>query len=89
MGIELPKAYMILFCGPAPGGGKAMAEAPTLGLDAFCQRFLVWQDGAGKTYLSFNDLTALADRQQVPTSIALRVIDYRLGSVFGKALQAE
>ncbi|WP_231871059.1 DUF302 domain-containing protein [Halioglobus sp. HI00S01] len=79
---------MILFSGPAPGG-KAMADAPTLGLDAFCQRFLVWQDGAGKTYLSFNDLTALADRQQVPTSIAIRVIEYRLGSVFGEALQAE
>jgi uncharacterized protein (DUF302 family) len=77
---------LILFGGPAPGA-KAMSEAPTLGLDAFCQKFLLWQDNLGKTHLSFNDLLSLADRQGVNKSIALRVINYRLKSVFEEALK--
>ncbi len=84
-GISLPPATLILFGGPGPGG-QAMASAPTLGLDAFCQKFLVWQDVDGTTYVTFNDLLALAERQQVNKSIPLRVINYRLAKVFGDAL---
>ena len=40
-GIELPPALLLLFGAPAPGA-KAMAEAPTLGLDVFCQKLLIW-----------------------------------------------
>ncbi len=63
-----------------------MAEAPTLGLDAFCQKFLVWQDEQGLTHLLFNDLLAIADRQQTPKAIALRIIGYRLTKIFHDAL---
>lgn len=87
-GIESPPAVLILFGGPGPGG-KAMAKAPTLGLDGFCQKFLVWQDAEGVTHLSFNDLLALAERQQTRKSPALRVINFRLSKVFGEALQGE
>lgn len=87
-GIELLPSYMILFGGPGPGG-KAMAGAPTLGLDGFCQKFLIWQDKDGVTRLSFNDLLALARRQGVSIPPVLRVVDFRLNSVFGKALEAE
>jgi uncharacterized protein (DUF302 family) len=88
LGVDLPPAYLILFGGPGPGG-KAMASAPTLGLDGFCQKFLVWQDAAGQTYLSFNDLLALAERQGADASPALRVIDFRLNKTFGDALAAD
>ena len=88
LGIELPPATLILFGGPGPGG-KAMAGAPTLGLDAFCQKFLVWQDAEGTTHLSYNDLLALAERQQVGKSIPLRVINFRLNKVFGEALERD
>jgi len=64
-----------------------MNKSPTLGLDAFCQKFLVWQDDEGGVHLSFNDLLALADRQGVSKSIPLRVINYRLNNVFGEALR--
>lgn len=76
---------LILFGAPAPGA-KAMAHAPTLGLDAFCQKMLVWQDEDQRVYLSFNDLLALAERQGVTKSIALRVIHYRLNKTFTDAL---
>ncbi len=62
LGIEIAPAYLILFGGPGPGG-KAMAVAPTLGLDGFCQKFLIWEDASGQIKLSFNDLLELADRQ--------------------------
>ena len=84
-GIDIPSSYMILFGGPGPGG-KAMHSAPTLGLDGFCQKFLVWQDGDGRTYLSFNDLVALAERQEASKTLALRVINFRLNKTFSDAL---
>lgn len=77
---------LILFGGPAPGA-TAMREAQTLGLDAFCQKFLLWQDESGQTYLSYNDLLYLAERQNVNKSLALRVINYRLNDVFEGALK--
>ena len=75
-----------MFGAPAPGA-KAMAKAPTLGLDAFCQKLLVWEDAAGTVRVSFNDLLALADRQGVPKSLALRVINRRLKATFSEALE--
>ena len=85
LGIEIAPSYLILFGGPGPGG-KAMVEAPTLGLDGFCQKFLIWEDASGQIKLSFNDLLALAERQGVKKAIALRVINYRLKKTFGNAL---
>ena len=88
VGVDLLPSYMILFGGPGPGG-KVMSSAPTLGLDGFCQKFLVWQDSDGVTRLSFNDLLALARRHQVSIPIVLRIVDFRLGNVFEEALKAE
>lgn len=85
VGIDIAPASLLLFGGPAPGA-KAMNKAPTLGLDAFCQKLLVWQDADGKVHLSFNDLLAIAERQGVGKSIPLRVINYRLNSVFEDVL---
>ena len=64
-----------------------MSDAPTLGLDAFCQKMLIWQDDNNNVHLSFNDLIALADRQNVNKSLALRIINQRLKGVFEAALE--
>ena len=87
IGIEILPSYMILFRDPAPGS-KAMAVAPTLGIDGFWQKFLIWQDEKGVTRLSLNDLLALARRQQASIPLVLRVIDFRPTSVFEEALEA-
>lgn len=87
-GAEIGPSRLLLFGGPAPGA-KAMAKAPTLGLDAFCQKLLVWQDETGEVKASFNDLLALAERQQVRKSPALRVINHRLTSTFETALESD
>lgn len=86
LNVELLPNTMILFGAPEPGA-KAMSESPTLGLDAFCQKFLVWQDVSGKVHLSFNDLLWLAESQNVSKSLPLRVINFRLNKVFSEALE--
>ena len=85
-GVELRPLRLILFGGPGPGG-QAMASAPTLGLDAFCQKLLIWEDTDGYVHVTFNDLLAIAERQQVSIGIPLRVINWRLKSTFSDALE--
>ena len=82
---EQAGAELLLFGAPGPGA-RGMKSAQTLGLDGFCQKFLVWENSAGDVFLSFNDLLALAERQGPGASVPLRVIDFRLGSVFEEAL---
>lgn len=85
-GVDLQPLKLILFGGPGPGG-KAMASAPTLGLDAFCQKLLIWQDERGAVHVTFNDLLALAERQGVSGGLPLRVINRRLKETFSAALE--
>lgn len=80
-----PRTKLLLFGGPKPGA-KAMSDAVTLGLDAFCQKLLVWEDPKGDVYVSYNDLLLLAERQNVAKSIALRIINWRLNNTFSNAL---
>ena len=87
-GVDIEPALLLLFGGPEPGA-RAMAEAPTLGLDAFCQKLLIWEDESGAVRVSFNDLLALAERQEVSKNLALRVINHRLNSPFRAALASE
>ena len=84
-GVDIRPTSLILFGAPGPGG-KAMRDAPTLGLDAFCQKFLIWEDDQHAVHLSFNDLLLVAERQDANKSIALRVIDFRLSRTFSDAL---
>jgi uncharacterized protein (DUF302 family) len=84
-GVTMPPTKLILFGGPSPGA-KAMRNAPTLGLDAFCQKLLVWEDDQQVVHLSFNDLLRVAERHDVSKSIPLRVIDFRLNRTFSNAL---
>lgn len=87
-GVDIEPALLLLFGGPEPGA-RAMSEAPTLGLDAFCQKLLIWEDESGAVRVSFNDLLALAERQEVSKNLALRVINRRLNSTFRAALESE
>jgi hypothetical protein len=57
-----------------------------LGLDAFCQKLLIWQDDSGTVYVTFNDLLALAERQKVSSGIPLWLINRRVKATFSEAL---
>ena len=84
--VQLSPLRLILFGGPGPGG-QAMREAPTLGLDAFCQKLLVWEDANGQVRVTFNDLLTLAERQQAAINLPLRVINRRVKKTFSVALR--
>ena len=85
LGIEIPPATLILFGAPAPGA-KVMSKSPTLGLDGFCQKFLVWEGETGQVRLSYNDLQVLGERHGGGAVIPLKVITARMDKLFGEAL---
>ena len=84
-GVSLPPLRLLLFGAPGPGG-KAMRNAPTLGLDAFCQKLLIRQDSKGQVVVRFNDLTWIATRQGIPVSPVLQAINTRLINTFQEGL---
>ena len=84
-GVILQPMRLLLFGGPGPGG-RAMKSAPTLGLDAFCQKMLIWQDDDGGVHVTFNDLLTIAARQQVSGGVALRLINRRIKATFAESL---
>lgn len=83
--IKIDKTTLLLFGGPAPGG-LAMVDSPKLGLDAFCQKLLVFENNKKQVIVAFNDIPAFSilyyDRSTKPQEI----INGRLKSVFEKAL---
>lgn len=57
-GLELKPLVLILFGNPK-AGTPLMAQSPTVGID-LPLKFLVWQDGSGKVFTTFNSADYLA-----------------------------
>jgi uncharacterized protein (DUF302 family) len=87
-GAQINPATLLLFGGPAPGG-KAMAQFPRLGLDAFCQKILVYQDEQENTRVIFNDIVALANLHYGKSNQAQQLIQNRLTQTFTQAVKAK
>ncbi len=85
-GEELPKATLLLFGGPKPGG-MAMARFPKLGLDAFCQKLLIYEDDAGVVKVIFNNIVSLAKLHYGTSAKPHEVIDGRLAKTFEDAVR--
>ncbi len=86
--VTLPPTTLILFGAPAPGG-RCMKDAPRLGLDAFCQKLLVWEDDAGGVHASFNDLPMLAERQELDAGFVLRFVNRRVRETLVQSLSTD
>lgn len=63
VGMTLPPTEVFIFGGPK-AGTPLMQTAQTLGID-LPLKALVWQDGAGKVWLSYNDPKWLAKRHGI------------------------
>lgn len=85
LGKNLQPATLLLFGGPAPGG-VAMAEYPRLGLDAFCQKLLVYEDDGGQVRVLFNSIAALAQLHYGEAAKPHRMLDKRLSETFAAAI---
>src|SRR5580698_764710 len=64
-GLSLGPTELLIF-GAARGGTPLMQAAQTTGID-LPLKALVWQDAAGKTWLSYNEPRWLAERHGVAT----------------------
>lgn len=84
LGEELPKATLLVFGGPAPGA-KAMTDFSSIGLDAFGQKVLVFEQ-EGEVVVAYNDIVDFAELHYDDNAIAHRVINYRLGSTLKGAV---
>jgi uncharacterized protein (DUF302 family) len=84
-GVELSPNTLLLFGAPAPGG-KAMMTTPKIGLDAFCQKLLVFQDDAGNVWVAFNDIVACSELYYGQSTKPQQMINQRLKMTFTKAV---
>lgn len=83
--IELPNSKLLLFGAPEPGG-VAMASFPSIGLDAFCQKVLVYEDSAKQVHVVFNDIEAVARLHYGSSIKPHEVINGRLINTFTTAI---
>jgi uncharacterized protein (DUF302 family) len=60
VGLPLPPTELLIF-GNAKAGTPLMQSTQTIGID-LPLKALVWQDGSGNTWLSYNDPSRLAKR---------------------------
>lgn len=88
IGIEIRPTTILLFGGPAPGG-KAMMTSPKIGLDAFCQKLLVYENEQGEVWVAFNDIVAFAQLYYQSSTKPQQMINSRLKQTFTKALKKE
>jgi uncharacterized protein (DUF302 family) len=74
----------ILIFGNAKGGTPLMQSSQTIGID-LPLKALVWQDAAGKTWLSYNDPAWLAMRHGAEADRAVEAMTTLLGALAEKA----
>lgn len=86
LGSELVPAVLLLFGGPAPGG-VAMANFPSIGIDAFCQKILVYASPDGGSVVIFNDIAALAVLHYGTSAPPHAALNERLTATFSAAIE--
>lgn len=83
--IEIRPTILLLFGGPAPGG-KAMFTSPKIGLDAFCQKLLVYENETGEVWIAYNDIVDFAELYYQTSTKPQQMINKRLKMTFTKAV---
>jgi uncharacterized protein (DUF302 family) len=84
-GLPLRPTDLLIF-GAAKGGTPLMQAAQTIGID-LPLKALVWQDEAGKTFLSYNDPAYLARRHGLADQIK-SAVDAMIGALEAIAAKA-
>ena len=87
LGVKIRPTILLLFGGPARGG-KAMMTSPKIGLDAFCQKLLVFENENGEVWVAYNDIVAFAKLYYSNSTKPQHLINKRLHTTFTKAVTA-
>ncbi|QTN39833.1 DUF302 domain-containing protein [Cryomorphaceae bacterium] len=85
LGDSIQPCTLLLFGGPAPGG-KAMMTTPRIGLDAFCQKLLVYEAEDGHVHVIYNDIPAFAQLYYGLQTKPQELIRQRLEATFTSAI---
>ena len=83
--VDIRPTILLLFGGPAPGG-KAMMTSPKIGLDAFCQKLLVYENENDEVWIAYNDIIAFAKLYYQTSTKPQQMINQRLKMTFTKAV---
>ena len=67
VGLEMPPTKLLIFGSPK-AGTPLMLAAPSIAID-LPLKILVWQDGQGKVWLSYNSPEYLKERHGVPAEL--------------------
>jgi uncharacterized protein (DUF302 family) len=67
VGLHMPPTRLVIFGSPK-GGTPLMLAAPSVAID-LPLKILVWQDGDGKTWLSYNTPEYLRERHGLPAEL--------------------
>jgi uncharacterized protein (DUF302 family) len=81
VGMAMRPTKLLIFGSPK-AGTPVMLAAPSIAID-LPLKILVWQDEAGKTWISYNSLEYLRDRHTIPADLLPN-----LSAVVGIATQA-
>ena len=76
VGLTMQPARLLIFGNPK-AGTPLMVAAPTLALD-LPLKALVWEDGEGKVWLSYNSPEYLKQRHSVPDDLIKNIAGVRL-----------
>lgn len=85
-GKEMHPTILLLFGGPAPGA-MAMKTTPKIGLDAFCQKLLVFENNDKEVWIAFNDIVAFSNLYYGQVTKPQQGINQRLIQTFTKAVR--
>ena len=87
-GVDLPPLKLLLWGAPVPGA-KAMREFPRMGLDAFCQKTLVYQPPGESVLVMFNDMPTFAKIHYGESALPHHVIARRMKNTLVGAVQSD
>jgi uncharacterized protein (DUF302 family) len=75
VGMKMPNTKLVIFGNPK-GGTPLMLAAPSIAID-LPLKILVWQDGKGKAWVSYNSPEYLKQRHGVPEELlqSITVVD--------------
>lgn len=86
--VDLPRLTLLLWGAPAPGA-KAMRDYPRMGLDAFCQKTLVYQPPGEGVQVLYNEMTDFAEMHYGDSALPHRIITRRMLKTLGGAVSED
>lgn len=82
--LEIDPTFLCFFGAPKPGA-LAMHDTPEIGLDAFCQKVLIYEN-EGKTYVCFSDMVAFSNLYYGRSNKGQEIVTKRMTAALQKAI---